>query len=363
MSLKLHILFVLGTLTFSAQSFAAEKFLRVQGELIDETSKELISNFRIKQVEDELDSIITSFEKTTFDLWVSPNRTTKLYFIKEGYVMNFVTIDASFIPSIAYKKKQKIELQIRMNKATERMKKAKKPAYIAEYIAKDNAFKVKDMSMKKNQTVSPDYNPPFPSPADTYSGVKPTSRKLALTSAYNEKKSKGNTGIARVIQGILFADLNYCFFNERTNDANQFLDKLKAADMETWGSIKTVDSPDYGKIIARTINREQSIDTLFALGAYIETSRLIYQDFTSDSKVLVHLKTFKNVLEQFEVDSPTPSVQDFVDKLEKLIPLISNLETTYKDLLRKKLNFEMQEDENFLKIKKLTNEIYYDVIA
>lgn len=363
MSLKLHILFVLGILTIGVNASAAEKFLRVQGELIDETTKEPLSGFEIKQIEDETDSVILAFEKSTFDLWVSPNLITNLYFLKAGYVVSFITIEASFIPAIAYKKKQKIELQIRMNKATDRMKHAKKPSYIAEYVAKDNEFVVRDMSMKKNQKVASDYNPPFPSPADTYSGVKPTSNKLALTTSFNEKKSHGNTGIARVLQGILFADLNYCLFNERTNDANIYLDKLKAADMETWGNVKTIDSPDYGKIIFRTINREQSVDTLFALGAHLETSRLIYQDFTSDSKVLIHLKMLKNALEDFEVSSPSPAVQDFIDGLEKLLPLISNLESTYKDLLRQKLNFEMHQDENFLKIKKLTAEIYEQVIT
>jgi hypothetical protein len=249
-SLKLNILFVLTLLFFSSAGIAGDKFLRVQGELVDEATKELITGFKVKQVEDDLDSLTTSFEKDEFDLWVSPNRITKLYFLKDGYVVNYVLIEASFIPSIAYKKKQKINLTIRMNKATERMKRAKKPSFVAEYVARLNAFEVKDMSMKKNQKVSPDYKPPFPAPADTYSGVKPTTKKLELTKSFNEKKAQGNTGIARVIQGILFADFNYCFFNERTNDANFYLEKLKAADAETWGSVKTIDSPDYGKIVS-----------------------------------------------------------------------------------------------------------------
>jgi hypothetical protein len=346
----------------SQASYAGEKFLRVKGELIDEATKEIINGFKVKQVEDDLDSLTTTFDKDEFDLWVSPNRITKLYFLKDGYVVNFVLIEASFIPSIAYKKKQKIELTIRMYKATERMKRAKKPAYVAEYIAKLNAFEVKDMSLKKNQKVSAEYKPPFPAPADTYSGVKPTTKKLELTKSFNEKKAQGNTGIARVIQGILFADFNYCFFNERTNDANFYLEKLKAADAETWGSVKTIDSPDYGKIVSRTLNREQSIDTLFALGAHLETSRLIYQNFTSDSKVLIHLKTLKKVIEKFEASAPTPAVQEFMDELTELVPLISSLESTYKDLLRNKMNFEMQEDKDFLAIKKKTDEIYASVI-
>ena len=330
---------------------------------MDEASKELITNFKIKQVEDDLDSVTHTFEKTSFDLWVSPNRKTNLYFLKDGYVVNFMSIDASFIPAIAYKKKQKItDLTIKMYRATDRMKVAKEAAYTAEYIAKINAFEVKDMSLKKNQTVSESYKPPFPSPADTYEQVKPTSKSLIPTKDFDHNKIKGNTGMARVLQGIIFADLNYCLFNERTNDASKYLDQLKLADLETWGAVKTFDSPDYGKIVTRTLNREQSVDTLFALGAHLETSRLIYQDFTSDSKVLVHLKSLKNVLQKFNTSAPSPEVNEFIDNMKTLIPLIKQLEDTYKDLLRQNMNFEMREDENFIKIKEKTEEIYAKVI-
>ncbi|MCB9225392.1 MAG: hypothetical protein R2780_00325 [Crocinitomicaceae bacterium] len=361
MRLKLHILFFLVVLTTHSTLLGFEKFLHVTGELVDENTKEPLLNFDIKQVEDELDSLTTHFDKTEFDLWVSPNRETILYFIKDGYVLNFMVINASFIPSIAYKKKQKIELVIKMNKATDRMKVAKKPSYIAEYVAKINGFEVTDMSLKKNQTVSPEYKPPFPSPADTYQQVKPTSKSLVLTKEVDKKKTKGNSGIASIMQGILFADLNYCLFNERTNDANIFLTQLQEADFETWGSVKTFDSPEYGRIVTRTLNREQSIDTLFALGAHLETSRLIYQDFTSDSKVLIHLKTLKNVLDNFVVSSASPEVNEFMDALYELKPFISHLEETYKDLLAKKLNFEMHEDDNFKKIKEMTDNIYSNI--
>jgi hypothetical protein len=354
---------VLGLLTILPSAFAGEKFLRVKGELIDELTKEPLLNFKIKQVEDDLDSTVTSFDGSDFDLWVSPNRTTKLFFIKENYVINFMLIDASFIPSIAYKKKQKIELLVKMNKATERVKRNIKPSFKAEYIPKLNAFEVNDMSLKKNQKPSPNYKPPFPSPADTYSSVKPTINKLELTSSINERKTKGNTGIARVLQGILFADLNYCLFNERTNDANNYLDKLKAADMETWGNVKPFDSPEYGKIVARTINREQSVDTLFALGAHLETSRLIYQNFTSDTKVLIHLKTLKKVLQDFEASAPSPIIVEFMSKLNDLIPTITHLESTYKEQLKNKMNFEMESNEDFLSIQKSTAQIYQAIIS
>ena len=250
-----------------------------------------------------------------------------------------------------------------MNKSDGGSYKLDKPVLVAEYMAKINGFEVKDMTLKKNQKIPGNYEPPFPSPSDTYINVKPTTNRLETTKSYNETKARGNTGIARILQGVIFADMNYCLFNERTNDANGYLTGLVTADQDTWGNIKAFDSPEYGRIVARTVNREESIDTLFALGAYLETSRLIFQDFTSDSKVLVHLKVLKTVLNEFEPSAPSPQVQDFMKGMYSLIPDIEQLEKDYKDKLRNKLNFEMQEDEAFKSIRQKIDKIYQAVIA
>ncbi|OIQ31240.1 MAG: hypothetical protein BM555_05300, partial [Crocinitomix sp. MedPE-SWsnd] len=198
--------------------------------------------------------------------------------------------------------------------------------------------------------------------SDTYVRVKPTTKSLALTTEYNKKRAKGESGMPRVLQGILFADMNYCFFNEHTNDGNKILAKLKGYDSETWESIKPIDSPEYGVIISRTINREQSVDTLFALGQHIETSRLILQNFTSDAKVLMHLIQLRKVLEQFESSGLSFEEDAFVAALKPIIPLIKKVETTYKYQLSNELNFEMAKDPDFLAIQKKLLDVHSMVI-
>jgi hypothetical protein len=353
-------------LLFIAQgAYSEEKFLRIRGELVDGISSEPITDYNIMQVIDEEDSTTTSFDGSKFEIWMPANCKSKIYFIKKGYLTKHILVDASFIPSIAYKKKQRIELSIKMKAIPEnsRNKSMKKPIYTAEYVAKLNAFEVKDLAEKSNQKVHENYRPPFPSPADTYRNVKPNSNQLELTTSYNEKKAAGSSGISRVLQGILFADMNYCLFNERTNQANEYLRKLKKADDNTWSHVKEFDSPEYGRIVMRTLNREESIDTLFALGAYIETSRLIFQSFTSDSKVLMHLKKLKHVLAHFSTEGGDEEVDELMDFFDSIVPLILIVEKDYRDHLKNKANFEMSEDEKFVEIKAKMTEIYLDLIS
>ncbi|MEX1001683.1 MAG: hypothetical protein WDZ35_06170 [Crocinitomicaceae bacterium] len=363
MAIKIHILLVLGLLFSTPQLLGAEKFLRIKGAVLDAETQEPLSNYTIKKVEDGLDSTLLHIEKTKFKLWVSPNRKTKLYFLKDGYVVKHILIDAAFIPSRAYKKKQKLTVFMEMDKATERIKVIEKPVFKIIYDPLLNSMLLKDMSKKRDFHIAEDYEPPFPSPADTYSNVRPTDKRLSLTTSYPEKKAKGNSGMASVLQGILFADMNYSLFIERTNDANNFLTLLRTADNEAWGGVKAFDSPEYGKIVMRTLNREQSVDTLFALGAHLETSRLIFQSFTSDSKVLIHLKTLKRVLEQFDAGVTSPQVSDFMTDMRTLIPHIEQLEETYKEQLRNKMNFEMKKDEDFQLIHEKVNAIYAALIS
>ena len=352
---------LLGLFIWTPVSQASDKFLRVRGELLDENTKEPISDYTIRLVEDDMDSTNYEFSKSTFDIWVKPNRETKLYFIKDGYEIAHMHIDASFIPSIAYKKKQRIEdLQVLLDKGSTRMK---KPIYVAEYVARTNEFEVKNMRVEKRKVVSESYSPPFPSPAETFYNVKPTNNRLSLTKTIDKNKAKGNEGISKVIQGIIFADMSYCLFNERTNEANDYLQYLHEADPDTWGNIKKFDSPEYGRIISKTLNREQSHeDTLFALGAFLETSRLIFQDFTSDSKVLVHLKTFKNVMKAYSPGS-NAAVGSFIDQLNTLVPHIEDLESDYRQNLKDKKNFEMKDDEPFKAIEAKVQEIYSGLVS
>ena len=296
-------------------------------------------------------------------LWAPANRRTTIYFIKQGYVTKQVYIDASYIPSIAFKQKQAIELEIIMTAESKvGRRNFSKPIMTAQYDAQQNAFNVATAEEVFISAVPENYNPPFPAPVDTYKGAQPTTNTLALTVDYNQSKTKSSSEFTRIIQGILFADMNYCFFNERTNDANKILAQLKAIDASAWGNLKNFDSPEYGKIIMRTINREQSIDTLFALGAYVETSRLIFENFTSDSKVLVHLKKLKDVLNTYFPVNLKSGQSEFVIALKEFVAPISELETKYTESLRTKSNFEMDDDPIFLDLKAKNLAIYSQMI-
>lgn len=360
MSLKVHILLLLAALFYGAVSLASDKFLRVRGELLDEKTSQPISGFTIRQVEDDMDSTSFEFDGSDFEIWVQEHKQTKLYFIKEGYVVKYIFIDATFVRSWAHDKKQRIEdLKINLSAGTGRLK---DPTFIAEYDPKDNHFVVIDRATRIINEEKESYKPPFPSPADTYNNVKPTNNRLALTKTFDETKAKGTKGFAKVLQGVLFADLNYCLFNEKVSEANYYLAHLKKANPKVWGDLKEIDSPDYGKIISRTINREQSMDTLFALGAYLETSRLIFQDFTSDSKVLVHLKLLKSVLDNFTPEPSSNDLVEFMIGMYSLTPPIDELVADYKSHLKNKENFEIQSDAPFLKLKENIDKIYLQML-
>lgn len=364
MQLKLNILFFSLSVFFSVQGLAAEKFLLVKGLVSDEQTGDPVSDYQIKVVEDRLDSVSYLFSKPKFKVWLPANRRIKVYFSKSGYYTKHIFVDASAIPSIAYKKKQIIELNIKMTPEGRAGKRDfSQPIMKAEYFARDNGFKLTDL-FSESEKNKPDasYTPPFPAPVDTYSGVQPTSRNQLLTETFNSNKAK-NGSLATVVQGILFADMNYCLFNERTNEANVFLDDLKSLDANRWGNIKSFDSPEYGRIVMRTVNREQSVDTLFALGVFVETSRIIFENFTSDSKVLVHLKTLKNVLESYSGNGLDSEQISFINSLQDYVPGISDLESKYTNSLKNRINFEMASDDAFIELKKLNLSLYESLVG
>lgn len=365
MRLKIHIIFILGlVLCLSSNSLAVDKFIRIKGNLIDEVSKEEISDYTIKLVDDQGDSSFTKIEKTDFDFWLRDNRSFKMYFIKKGYHIKFAEINANFMPSYAYEAKHKLNFEVKMTPTEGKSQKTiPRPVILVQYVKNQNGFEVKDMTARKEYLVPADYEPPFPCPADVYVQVKPTTKRLTLTTDYNEPKAFGESGMPKVIQGILFADMNYCFFNERTNDANKILEKMKLYDPNTWATINPIDSPEYGIILSRTVNREQSVDTLFALGQYLETSRFVFQNFTADSKVLTHLKQLRLTLEQFEASGLSFEEDAFINSMKSILPNLKEIEDTYKEQLKNKMNFEIAEDPNFIIIKKKIEEVHKMVTA
>jgi hypothetical protein len=347
----------------TAAVHAQEKFLSIKGILLEEESKTAITDYSVKVVQDRLDSATTAFSKSEFQVWAPANRRSTVYFMKEGYVTKQVYIDASYIPSIAFKEKQQIELEILMTPLEKVGKRNfSKPILTAQYDATDNAFSVKEEEVARISSVPDDYSPPFPTPVDTYKGVQPTVSDLSLTTTYNKEKTKSGSEFSRLIQGILFADMNYCFFNERTNDANAILAKLAAISPDDWGGMKPFDSPEYGKIIMRTINREQCADTLFALGVYVETSRLVFENFTSDTKVMVHLKKLKDVLNNYKPSNLTTSQHALVEAMRLLVPFIQDLEKKYTEALKIKADFDLNADSVFAELKQKNLDVYRELI-
>ncbi|MBK7128011.1 MAG: hypothetical protein IPM74_13735 [Crocinitomicaceae bacterium] len=366
MGIKLNILFI--ALLIHAAGFTEEKFLSIKGVVLEEETKTEMTGYSIKLVQDKLDSNSVDFSKPEFQVWAPANRRTIVYFSKPGYVTKQVYIDASYIPSIAFKEKQQIELEIFMTPVEKTGKRNfSKPIITAAYDARSNAFTVKeeDVSTNGNNSAAKldaNYLPPFPAPVDTYKAVQPTANDLGLTQSFNKEKTKAGAELTKFIQGILFADLNYCFFNERTNDANVILATLAEIDPVVWGALKPFDSPEYGKIVMRTMNREQSADTLFALGACIETSRLIFLNFTSETKIIVHLKKMREIISSWQPTDLTQKQSEMVDALRNLIPLIEELESRYTENLRNKVEFDLQTDASFQSIQQANQTIYQSLI-
>lgn len=364
MGIKLRILF-LAAIVCQGAVLSQEKFLSIKGKVVEENSGSAITDYTIRVVQDQLDSTESNFSKSEFQVWAPANRRSAVYFIKEGYATKHIYIDASYIPSIAFKEKQAIEVDVSMTPVGSTGKRDfSKPFVKAEYEAKSNSFVVKkEEQVSSGKTVvSDDYSPPFPAPVDTYKGVQPTASDLGLTETVNKEKTKSGSEFYRIIQGILFADMNYCFFNERTNDANSILTKLSEIDPTIWGNLKPFDSPEYGKIIMRTVNREQSVDTLFALGSFVESSRLIFENFTSDSKIIVHLKKLKEVMNTYKGSGLSSSQKQLIDSLTSMVPLVSELEKKYTESLRNKTDFDLNSDDLFGQIKSLNLTVYQEMI-
>lgn len=363
MTLKINILFVLSLLILTSNAFGEDKFLRIRGTVVDAESSTVLSSCKIRLVEPDNSQSNIPFDKGTFDFYVRDNRKYTVLFEKSGFQTLRVEVNTLSMPSFAYSKKHKLDLKIKLVKGAEEDPNTSSRVSMRITFAKNlNQFEVKDLTNSKFYRVPSDYEAPFESPADLYAKIKPTTKSLFLTTEYVEKKAIGDRGMSKALQGVLFADLNYCFFNERTNDGNKILEKLRGYNADVWGSINDIDSPEYGIIISRTINREQSVDTIFALGTFIETTRLMLQNFTSDSQVLTHLKKLVDVLEKFKAGGSSQEEGDFIVLLNELIPDITALESTFNEQLKNKVNFEMSEDSHFLAIKDRVNQIHLTIV-
>jgi len=356
------ILFLTILLIFSNVSFSNEKFVKVKGILTEQSTNQPIKNFKVKVVLDGIDSTETTFEEEKFEIWLPANRKAKLFFIKMGYTIKYLLVDASFIPEFAYKKKQLIELNVPLSKDTDKLK--GKPFCVADFKASESKFVLTYTKIEKKHAVTnKNFRPPFPPPVETYKNARPSNKNLETTLVYNENKAKKTHPMSVLIQGVLFADLNYCVFNERVGKANEYLIKLSEIDKSKWGNIKPFDSPEYGAIVMKTLNREKSTDTLFAVGAWIETTRLLLQSFTSNSKIILSNKKLIYLYKKYKGSTLLEPQKEVYIMLKELVIVLKELEEKFMDHLRLKKPFEMINDETFLNLKEEINKIYNHIIT
>jgi len=339
---------------------ANEKFLKVKGIVRNSIDGQPITDYSVKVVLDELDSSTTIFDGEKFDVWLPANRKAKVYFIKEGYITNYLLVDASFIPSFAYKKKQLIELNVTMYKAGEQ-KTIHTPFCTAKFKASETKFILQYPQQAKKQ-INASFKAPFPAPVNTFKGAKPSDRNLTTITNYNTNKAKKSNPYSPFFQGVLFANLNYCIFNERVGKANEYLTTLSEIDKNAWGNIKPFDSPEYGTIVMKTVNREKSIDTLFAFGAWVGTSQLLMQSFTSNSKIIIHGKKLVGALKRYKGFGLTPEQQSIVEALRNIALNYKELIDKYMAAMKNKTPLNLIEDELLIQIRSENLKIYTDII-
>lgn len=363
MNLKTNILLILISLFFWNSSYANEKFLKVKGNLSNSVSNQSVTNFKVKIVLDELDSTTTIFEDDKFDIWLPANRKAKIYFIKDGYATIHMVVDASFIPSFAYKKKQLIELVVRMTEIDKikDKKKLNQPFCTANFKASETKFILKYPEEEKKK-INSNFKAPFPSPFTTYKGAKPNNKNLEISVEFNETKAKKSNAFTKLIQGVLFAKMNYYIFNERVGQANEILITLSRIDKGEWANIKPFDSPEYGAIVMKTVNREKSVDTLFALGAWVGTTEILMQSFTSNSKIIIHGKKLIRCLKYYKETGLTEEQKLIVEALRALSINYNLLVNKYMTSMKNKTPLNLIEDELFLQLKAENFSIYESII-
>jgi len=338
---------------------ANEKFVKIKGIV---TYNNLpINNFSVKLNFDNIDSNTTVFEKEKFELWLPANRKAKVSFIKAGFVTIHMIVDASFIPSFAYKKKQIIELDVKMFKKNEFKKIYLKPFCIADFKASEIKFILTYPETKKSKTIKK-FRPPFPTPYSTFKGARPMNKYLKTIETINNSHTNKNHPFFKLTQGIVYSNLNYTIYNERISTANKHLEQLIDIEKNEWNNVKPFDTPEYGAIVLKTLNTEKTRDTLFALGSWIGTSQLLFQSFTSNSKIIIHGKKLSYVLKYYKEFELTEEQKIIVESLRNLSILYDELVKKYMTAMKNKSPLKLIEDELFLQIKSENLSIYNSII-
>jgi hypothetical protein len=340
---------------------ANEKFLKVKGNLVNVQTKTFISDYSIKVILDDLDSNEFHFD-SKFDLWLPANRTAKLYFIKDGFAKIHFLVDASFIPSFAYKKKQTIELNVKMtpDNLVKDYSKLTKPFCTANFKSSETKFILsypKDPSKK----VKPPFTPPFRAPYITFKGAKLSNRNLDINSLFNSTKSEKSSPYSKLIQGIIFSNLNYCIYNEHIQKANELLITLAEIDKNEWANIKAFDSPEYGQIVMKTLNSQKTRDTLFTLGCWVGTSQILLQSFTTNSKVILHGKKLIGLMKKYKGTGLTTEQNKIVASIKILANNYNTVIDSYMAAIKNKTPFKLIDNEAFIALRQENLSIFKSI--
>jgi|GEM_PF-1695796 len=340
-------------------SFSNEKFVKVRG-LVSHNST-LIKNFSIHVNFDDIDSSIIEFKNEKFELWLPANRKAKVTFVKKGFVPIHMIVDASFIPSFAYKKKQLIEFNVKMVIIKDNNKMHLKPFCVANFRAHEARFFLTyQNSLLKNKTKK--FKPPFPTPLSTFIGAKPINKYLPTIEKINKNHRKKNSPFFKLTQGTVYANLNYSIFNEKIDKANDYLNQLQTIEKDAWSNIKPFDTPEYAAIVLKTINNKKTKDTLFALGSWVGTSQLLFQSFTSNSKLIIHGKKLIYVLKNYTEFEINEDQKLIIEALRNIALMYDELVRKYMKGMKNKSPLKLVDDELFLQIKSENQVIYNTII-
>jgi hypothetical protein len=112
----------------------------------------------------------------------------------------------------------------------------------------------------------------------------------------------------------------------------------------------------------KTFNREKSSDTLFALGAWIGTSQLVLQSFTSNSKIIIHGKKLIAALQQYKEIGLTNEHKIVVKGLRSLAFNYRLLVDKYMTSMNGQTPLNLIEDELLIQIRSENLKIYKDIV-
>lgn len=328
----------------------------MNGQVTNSSNESELTHYSVKVILNNIDSTEYSFEKGHFSIWLPSNRKAKVIVTKNGFNVKWAIVDASFIPAIAHEKKQEILLNFKLDsgKTVD-----SKPFCTAKYKASINSFEIMNEKTAKDVTNA---DPVFPSPYDTFKGVKPNNLQLDISHPEQMVYIKKENSFYGLIQGMLYADMNFYIFNEHIETANKTLDQLSELNAGGWNNVKSFDSPEYGSIVMRTMNQEFARDTLFALGAWLETAIIITKSYSNTSKLIIHFKKLNYLLKYYKEAGLNESQHQLVLLFKSMMSDNTQMEMAYTNALKFRRILDLSKEQSFNNVVQQLDRIYLTVL-